>query len=445
MANENDQTPEKALDIAAHNAEVAAKLAAQDIMGKNNAPVSDGSASNALDELQKQAEEAAAKEKSAAEAPAKTPEELAAEKKATDDAAAKAKEADEERARAEALFKDAPSLPSGASPKSSEAFTAIKVRAAQEISKATAELEKLRADKAKLEEQVKNQASPEALKELEDHRTWRAKLDVEADPKWKEFDKTVATTKEFIYAQLARSPVITPDIIAEIKKHGGPENVQMDKIYKAIADPALQRTVESKIADIEQRKFEKAQAVEAAKKNINEYVAERTKAAEASLTEHNTATEKHLTEITKSIEWYKEKPIDPKAEESVRKEAAAHNAFLAETQKNLKAALTDSSPEMRAIMLAGMAQLFRLQAIHPSVVAERDALKKANEELQGKYDKLRNASVSRLRESNAPTGGKMTEVKPKESDQFTKSAAESLDDLRKQVTEERERAAAANR
>jgi hypothetical protein len=444
MPNEIEIKPEAALDAAAHNAEVAAKLASQDIMGKTGAPSDDGNAGNALDALQKQAEEAAAKEKAAAEAPAKSPEELAKEKADVDAAAVRQKEADDEKTRAEALFKDSPTLPTGASPKASEAFTAVKIRAAQEIAKATAELEKLRKENAEYAEKVKNAPTPEALKELEDHRTWRAKLDVEADPKFKEYDKAISQTHEFIYAQLARSPVITPEVLAEIKKHGGPENVMMDKIYAAIKDPALQRTIESKIADIDQKKFEKAQAIEATKKNIGEYIAEKTKVATEAATRHNTDTEKHLTEMTKSegFSWLNEKAADPKADEATRKATEEHNKFVTETKANLKAALQDDSPEMRAIMIAGLAQLLHKQRNDAARDAKFTAIEKELADVKVKYDKLRNASVSRLRESNAPTTGDMTKVKPKDSDQFTKSAGESLDDIRKQVTEERERALA---
>lgn len=441
---ENTNTNKAALetfpDATAHNTEVAQKLAAQDISGQNMAPVDSGDASDALDALAKTAEESAkkaaeapAEEKPAAQTPpAKTEAEIAAEKAA-------AEHAEADRKRAEALFKDSPTLAPNASPKSAESFAAIKIKAAQEVAKLEAELEKLRKENAEAAERLKNTAPPEALKELEDHRTWRAKLDIESDPKWKHFDKDVETTREFIYSQLRRSKIVTPEIIAEIKKHGGPENVQMDKIYAAIADPALQRTVESKIADIEQRKFERERAIESAKANVTEYVAERTKAAEQAAVQHNTATQKHLGEITSKLTWYNEKQIDPKASEADRKSAEAHNAFVKTTKEQLGVALTDDSPEMRAIMIAGMAQLFYLQKIDAGKTAQIATLEKSLAEATAKLDKFKQGSVTRIRESNAsPNAAPPVQKK----DDFTQSAGEALDALRKQVTEERERAAA---
>ncbi len=429
-------------DAAKHNAEIAAKLAAQDISGQSMAPVEDVSAGDALDALAKQHDEHAADivEKKD-ELPVRSAEELASDETAKKlaDAEAEAKAAAQKRA--DEFFKDSPSLPPGASHKSSESFAAIKIKAAQEISARESELEKLRADKAKLEQQLQNQAPPEALKELEDHRAWRAKLDVESDPKFKEYDKSIASTREFIYAQLKRSPAITDEVIAEIKKHGGPENVQMERIFKAVNDPALQRTVEAKIADIEQAKYNKNVAIDAAKANISEYVAERSKVATQNLTAHNDATAKHLEEMTKTLTWYNDKLIDSKADAATRKEAEAHNAFVAETKKQVAVALTDDSPQMRAIMIAATAQLIYLQRVHEGSEGKIKTLEKSIADITAKYDKLRGGSTTRLRESVELAGGKTITAKP--GDEFKKSAGESLDDIAKQVMEERARASAA--
>src|SRR5690348_833094 len=97
-------------DAAAHNAEVAAKLAAQDIMGQSSAPQFNSDADAALDKLAQQvrpdpeaakaAEEAAAakaaEEAAADPAAAKAAEEAAAEAKKSEEAAAaqKAEEAE---------------------------------------------------------------------------------------------------------------------------------------------------------------------------------------------------------------------------------------------------------------------------------------------------------------------------------------------------------------
>ena len=428
-----------------HNAEVAAKLSAQDISGHSMAPKDTGDAGDALDALAKaHDEEAKKKSEDAATPPEPKPSDEPDPAKVAEEKAAAEKLAAEHevtKKRADELFKDSPGLPPNASPKSSESFNAIKIKAAQEVARYEAEVEKLRAEKTKLEEQTKNQAPPEALKELEEHRQWRAKLDVEADPKFKAFDKTVAETNEFIYSQLKRSPVVTDEVIEAIKKHGGPDKVDMARIFEAVKDPSMQRLIESKLADIEMTRYAKTKAIEETKKNLGEYLTEREKVATASATAHNSATEIQFKSLADKLDWYKEKTVDAKATPEERKAIEAHNAFVAETRGHLAAAVKDDSPEMRAIMLAGMAQLFYLQKVHGGVAAKLTAAEKAVVDITAKYDKLRNGSTTRLRENVELTGGKPPAPKP--SDQFTKTAAEALDDIRKQVTDERERAEAA--
>jgi hypothetical protein len=431
-----------------NNANVAAKLAAQDISGQSMAPKDTLDASNALDGLAKQAEEDAKKKAEATvepklDASVKTAEELSkdAEVKAAEEKVAA--ERAEVQKKADEFFKDSPGLPPNASPKSSESFSAIKIKAAQEIAARESEIEKLKKENADFQAKLKNSAPPETLKELEEHREWRAKLDLEADPKFKVFDKTVAETHEFIYAQLKKSTAIGDDVIEQIKKHGGPENVQMDKIFAAVKDPAMQRLIESKLADIEMAKFNKTQAIESAKKNIAEYVKGREEAVLKNATAHNVATETHFNELTAKLDWYKPKTADAKATDADKAAIESHNAFVADTQKNLAVAIKDDSPEMRAIMLAGMAQLFYLQNVHAGAAKKLETSEKALADVTAKYDKLRNASTTRLRDNLEISSNRSNTPAPKPSDQFTKTAGESLDDLRKQVTEERERASAA--
>lgn len=440
MANETEKT-EGFQDPAENNAAVKAKLESQDISGHNMAPEDTQEAGVALDALVKAAEaDAKAKAEASAEPkpddnaapapPEKTEEQLAAEK-----AAAEAEEA--QKKRADELFKDSPALPPNASVKSNEAFSQIKIRAAKEIAAREAELEKLRKEHSEMQEKLKNPVPDDVRKELEDHRTWRARLDVEADPKFKVFDKTVQETQDFIYSQLKRSPVITDDIIAEIKKHGGPDKVQMDKIFEAIKDPAMQRLIEAKLADIEMAKYNKTKIIEETKKNIDQYRQDREKAATESLRVHNVETEKHLSGLTSRLDWFKEKPVDEKLPEADRKNLEEHNKFVKGIQGQLKEALNDDSPEMRAIMLTGMAQLFYLQNVHSGALAKLQAVEKNLAEVTEKYDKLRKGSV--VKPSGAPPAGSV-KVQEKPVDIFNTSASESLDAIARQISEERQRA-----
>jgi hypothetical protein len=421
-------------DAEKHNAEIAAKLLNQDLI---KTPPEIEPASQALDHLadeynkKKEAEgetpPVVPEKKEDAAAPAAVVEPTEAEKEAKAKAEAEAK-------RAEEIFKDSPSLPDRASPKSSEAFSSIKIKAAQEISARETEIEKLRATVAELSKKVENVVPPETLKEIEDLRTWRAKLDVDADPKFKEFDRSISASHEFIYAQLKKNPAITDAVIEEIKKFGGPENVKMDKIFEAIKDPTMQRLVESKLADIEMQKYSKEQAVKAAKDNIQKYVSEREQVAKASATAHNTVTKQRLDPMIGQLEWFSKKTVDEKADAATKKSIEEHNTFVEQTGQQLAAALQDDSPEMRAILLTGMAQLFNLQREHKTKVAELEATKKSLEEITAKWEKMKGASTTRLRESGAPSTG-LPKIKP--STETNIRTGDALDAIAKQVMEER--------
>ena len=435
-------------DVNKHNADVAQKLASQDIMGIGTHVPDNLEVGAGLDKLMQEAEKASTEPKPEDKVEPKpepkagdTPPAKADDKPPGDTPPTKTAEElarEEASKRAEDLFKDAPQLPPNASPKSSEAFSAIKIKAAQEISAREQELEKLRKENADMVEKLKNPVPDNVAKELEDHRQWRARLDVEADPKFKEFDKTIEATRDFIYEQLKKSPAISDAVIEEIKKHGGPEMIKLEKIFAAIKDPTLQTLVEQSVKDIEKAKWSKQQAIASTKKNITEYLAEREKTLTAETTGRAEAVDRELKVITSKIPWFKELPVDPKADEKTRKGAEAHNEFLKTLNKQLEDVKNDNSPEMKAIQLAGMAQLFYLQGVHASVKAELEAVKKANAELTEKLDKFKKGSLSHIRESGAPAGN--TKVKPTEKDIFSTPATSALDSLRDQVVLERERA-----
>jgi len=435
MADNNTPAPD--LSQEDKNKQVAADLANQ---GADHLPTPEdhAAAGDALDALAKGVIEKKENPPEPAAAAAVVKEPTAEEKAAAE---AKAKIDAELSAAAEKIFKDSPGLPPNASPKSAESFAAIKTKAAQDIVQRDAEIERLKKENAELTERTKQPIPDSVTKELEDHRNWRAKLDVDADPKFKAFDKTVEEAREFVYAQLKKSPVVTPAILDEIKKYGGPDKVNLSKLFEAIKDPTIQRLVESKVADIEQAHYNKEQAIKATKDNISQYLEERTKQTQAAMTQHNTATKARVQELSTALEWLKPKTAEANADDAAKKSVEEHNAFIADTQNQLAAALQDDSAEMRAILLIGMAQLFNLQREHKISTDRLATTEKELKETKEKWEKVKNSSISRLRESGATTTAAVQ--KPKSiAEQTTLSAGDALDAIAKQVMEKKTAVAA---
>lgn len=377
---------------------------------------------------EKAAEEKVAADKAAADAAAAPEAKAAADKVAADAAAAKAVEDTAAQKITDELFKEAPSLPPNASPKSKDAFNEIKARASKEVSRLQSELENLTKEAKELRERSKESMTPELRKELESHREFRLRLDIETDPKFKEFDKGITAAQEFIYAQLKKSPVITDEVIAEIKKHGGPDKVKMDKILEAIGDPTIQRLVEAKLADVELSKYNKDQAIASNKADTRKYLEERSKQWEASASSHNTKTKAQLDGLIVQIPWLNQVKVDEKADATAKAAADAHNKFAEKLKGELQQAMEDDTPEMRATLLVGMAQLFRLQGSYEILTKERDTMKKSLEDANATIARLKTSSTSRLKESGQPAGGGA----PPKKDEFKIGvrAGDALDQIR---------------
>lgn len=448
-----------------NNEKIAQQLIDQGNLTKTTKPEDLADTSSALDKLaqektsqtpeEKEAADKAAAEKAAADKAAadkaasdktdiekaageKTEAEKAAEKAAADKAAADKVVSD----KADALFKDSPSLPPGASAKSTEAFASIKIRATQEISSRDQKIEDLQKQLQERDEKLKNPIPPELQNELKQLREWRAKLDVEVDPKFKEFDKSADSARDFIYAQLLKSPAIAKEDVEKIKKLGGPDMVNMSKVFEAIKDPTMQRLVETKLAEIETVKFNKEQAIKSAKDNIDKYLSERQSQFEKSAVEHNQATRQIVEDLTGRLSWFQLKKAEANADDATKKSVEEYNKFIEKTGKELQEALSDDSPQMRGVLLTGMAQLFFERREHAAEKATFDATKKENEslkakvtELEEKISKFKQSSISRMREGGAPPSGQLPTTK-KEVD-FSTPAIVALDDIAKQVMEEK--------
>ena len=429
----NEITPPQNIDPAANNAEVARQQAAQDLSGQSTVTGEFGEASDALDKLaaQVQPKEEAPPPKPEAKPEAK-PDVTVPNPEPIKPAALTAEEAAVQK-RASEFFKDSPTLPPNASPKSAEAFSTIKIRAAQEISARETEIAALK----KQIEDAKNPSTEQLTKEkeLDDLRQWRQKLDVDFDPKFKEFDKGISQSREFIYAQLSKSPAITPAVIAQIKKYGGPDMVNLSKLFESINDPTMQRLVESKVADIEMSKYNREQAVTTAKTNLGQYLQERQTALSQEQIVSVTQTATKLDSLLGQFDWFKEKTAEAGADEATKKTIQDDNRFVTDLRQQIGEAMKDNSPDMRAILITGMAKLFYLQKQIPGLEARLATAEQAAKDATAKWAAVKNSGRSRLAESQAPAGG-IPDLGNKGPD-LHQRAGDALDALARQVMEKR--------
>lgn len=425
-------TPE---EIAAHNKAVTEKVAAQDAVTTSLSDPT-GDASDSLDALMKQADEKA--KAAAAAAPEVTPAPAPADDEAAKAAAAEAKAKEEAdavaKAKADEVFKDSPALPPGASPKSHEAFATIKIKAAQDISDRDAKIAELEKSVAELKEAKPSAEQEASAAELEELRSWRKRLDIDFDPAFKSYDAKVARAREFVYAQLRKSPVITEEVIDQIKKFGGPDKANLSKVFEKMGDPTLKSVIEGQISDILKVTFEKDEAIKSAKDNLKGYLGQREKELSQVSTKHLTGTQSELNNMLGSLEWWK--PVTPKADAdpAAKKAAEEHNKFLTEAQEQMKEALADDSPRMRALLITGTLQLFNLQRVHDAVKAELVSVKKQLEDTTAKWTRVKEAGRTKLNESAAPAGGSL----PKSDGlNVTVRSSDALDAIAKQVMDER--------
>jgi hypothetical protein len=437
-------------EVAKHNAEVTAKVAGQDAAGNPRPdPLEQAAAGDALDALAKQVEAKANKEVDVEPEPPKAADKPTVEPKTTDDPAAKAaaeeaakKEAADKEAReaelkkADDIFKDAPTLPQGASVKSHEAFSSIKVKAAQEISKLSSELENLKKSLAD-KEAAAGKPSPEQeqiLKENEELKKWRAKLDVEFDPKFREHDQEVEQGREFIYSQLKKAG-ISDNTIDTIKKYGGPDKILMKPVMDALPDEQSKQLVTATLADIEKSKYKKEQVIAQTKANIDEYIKSKNVESSKAATVELEGVKKELDGLWGNLDWTKPKQIPQGATDADKAAIETHNKFTDQIRKELETAMADNSPKMKATLLVSAAQLFNLQSVHKALKDSFSAMEKEVKELREFKAKLKNATRSRLQESQAPSSGAASMQKP--VNQFNTGAADGLDAIAKQVMQER--------
>lgn len=384
--------------------------------------------------LDEGAKKAADEQRAIAEEKAKADEAAAAEKV---EAAAKAAAAEPTKpAEAEVKYKwDEVQLPPGAKAKSGEAFATVKNLAKEQALADARALAELKAERDALAEKAAaaGQLTPEVAKELEELRTFRAKLDVEADPKFKEYETKVNENVELIYAKL-KSTGSTDEVIAAIKKMGGPGEVDWDKLVEEGKLPAsVKRYVEGKIFENEDLTERKKKALEAAKATASEYVKTKAESSTKEIENRRAGVEKKVAELSPNIEWLKEKKPAAGAKPEEVAAAEAHNKRAAEIKATMQEAIQNDTPEMKGLLVLGIAQLQRvngeLEALKASSAAEKTRLESELKVLTEKYNKVKNSSTGRI-SSSAPAPGDAP--KPAKVN-LTEDSSEAIDRLYKEA------------
>lgn len=298
-------------------------------------------------------------------------------------------------------------LPPHSSPKSGEAFAKVKQLAQERIAAIEKERTALAERLAAAEEAAKKATVPaEESPELKELREFRMKFDAEADPSFRKWDEAVKSNDELIYTKL-RGAGVNEESLKKIVELGGPSQVDWDSISEKFS-PQLRRYIEAKVFENEDLVEKKKVAIETAKKNAAEFVRTRQEEIFQNSTGRQKAMEKEFNELKPNLEWMQEIKVPATATAEEKAKAERNNKIVARVNSDLQEAIADDSPRMRAILIAGFAQLMKTRTDLEDIKAEKDAeLAKLNATLKERDDfiaRIKKSSTGRLN-SAAPSPG----------------------------------------
>lgn len=324
------------------------------------------------------------------------------EEKATDGTPA-AKEGEQTPAAPKDDF-DAVELPPHTKPKTAESFFKLKEVARAKVSTLEKERDDLKNKLSTAEAKAKEGLSPEQKKEVEELRAFRQKMDVEADPAFKDYDAKVKNNIDSIYSRLEANG-FDKAAIERVKELGGPAGVNWDGLTGKISS-TLKRYIEGKLFENEDLAEKKKSAIETAKKNANEYLQGRESAM--AKRDDDLVTEANKTwseEILPKMAWLKVADVE---KEKDKDQAVAHNKLVEQINGDIKEALADNSPRMKALLIAGYANSQKMRwefdRLKSGTDAKIAALEKELSEAKGMVERIKKSSPGRVN-SNAPANG----------------------------------------
>jgi len=297
---------------------------------------------------------------------------------------------------------DAITLPPYSKPKTNESFDKLKTLARERVAAAEQERDALKKERDELAAKLGNGIPVELESELKELRSFRSKLDVEADPEFKTFDKTIADNTESIYARL-KADGFTDEHIAKIKALGGPSEVDWDAVKM---DGRLKRFVDAKIIENENTLEKKNKAIAEAKANAEEYLRNKQAAQTDVVSQHNKQVELKVKELAPQLGWLEERKAKDGATAAEKSAVESHNKLVKESNEFLAQAVADNSPELRSLLAVGYVQLLKARADLARVTAENTEkvtkLESDLKEINAKYEKVKGASTARLNPSAKP-------------------------------------------
>jgi hypothetical protein len=313
-------------------------------------------------------------------------------------------------------------------------FESLKKTSREKVAAAQKEREELAARVKELE--TRPAIDPKLEAELKELRDFRAKMDVEADPTFKEYVEESKANEESIWAKLKEAGA-SEDALKKMKDIGA-KDLDWEIILEKLP-PVTRRYVENKLAVNEDLNDQRTRHLESAKKNATEFLAERQKASTQDELAHYAKAEEHFGKVSVQLPWFKLQKAEATATPEQKAAVDAENKFFIATQDQVTKMLKDPSPEMRSIAALGYAQMLRLQAEIPALQAEHAAEKKALDEKIAKLEatvkekedfiaRVKGASRTSLRDGGATSDPAAAAAQPT----FAEHGSVAVDRLRAQ-------------
>lgn len=226
------------------------------------------------------------------------------------------------------------------------------------IQRETAVSEKFKAEQAKrleLEtriteiEKTSNKVTPEIEAELKDLREFRAVHDVSSRPEFREkFDSRISANDTAMY-EFFKAQKMPDSRIAELKALSEDQRVEYIETHVLPKlSPVQRRTVEAKLIDNVAAVSDRAKAIDAAKADADKILAEQRTAPQRAIVERDTAIAQAVKPMLARLPYIHVQEIPSTATDAEKASIGERNKFALTLQEDLKTAIIDDSPGVRA-------------------------------------------------------------------------------------------------